>query len=315
MIVVEHSWVLFLLPTPLLMQLLFPVTQQEQSSALKIPFLHQLQKIVPRKQSIQSANWQQLVFQTLLWSLLVIAASNPLWFGKPIALDQKGRDLLLAVDVSGSMEIDDMQWKGKTTQRLDVVKSVAKDFIEARKNDRIGLILFGTQAYVQSPLTFDRQTVLNMLDDASVGLAGERTAIGDAIGLAIKRLQNSKQTKKVLILLTDGVNNAGHVGPIEAAEMAKKYGIHIYTIGLGANISSMINPFADLDEKTLREIAKETGGLYFRAHTTTELQKVYKEINKVEAVTSEKVFFRPQTVLYPYLLLMALALLLIGGKR
>jgi len=291
MITLEHGWVLFLLPLPFLIRLLFSPAQSYQNSALKVPFIERLQKIIPGKYSVRGNNWWNLFLLSALWGLLVFAASNPLWLGEPVALDQSGRDLLLAVDISGSMEINDMQWQGESAQRLDVVKAVAKDFIHARKGDRVGLILFGTQAYLQSPLTFDRHTVLNMLDDASVGLAGVRTAIGDAIGLAIKRLQHSQQEKKVLILLTDGASNAGRVRPIDAAEMAKKYGIHIYTVGLGANQPSMVNPFADLDEKTLREIAAKTDGLYFRANTTEDLKKVYKEINKEEPVASAKAFF------------------------
>jgi Ca-activated chloride channel family protein len=228
------------------------------------------------------------------------------WVGDPIDLPVSGRDLMLAVDISGSMQIEDIVQGGKQVSRLAAVKKVAGDFIERRVGDRIGLILFGSQAYVQTPLTFDRKTVQSLLQDSAIGLAGEQTAIGDAIGLAVKRLLENPQGSKVLVLLTDGASNAGEVQPIKAAELAAKQGLTIYTIGIGADemiVNSFfgaqrVNPSADLDEKTLSEIAKATGGKYFRARDGKQLEKIYALLDELQPVIQDKQTFRPQRALF-----------------
>jgi len=213
----------------------------------------------------------RLVLLWLIWLALVGATARPQWTGDPVALPTTGRDLMLAVDISGSMGTEDMELGNQLVDRLTVVKNVVSDFVEQRQGDRVGLILFGTNAYLQAPLTFDLVSVDRLLTEAPVGIAGGKTAIGDAIGLAVKRLRQRPAGDRVLILLTDGANNVGEVEPAKAAELAGAEGITIYTIGVGAESvrmrglfgalsSTLINPSAELDEPTLQAIAGATGG-------------------------------------------------------
>ncbi len=244
----------------------------------------------------------------LIWLLLLTAAARPQWLGEPTELPETGRNLMLAADLSGSMETPDLDIDGEQATRLDAVKSVAGAFIERRKGDRIGLILFGSQAYLQAPLTFDRTTVHRLLNQAMIGIAGRETAIGDAIGLAIKRLRQAPEGMAVLILLTDGANTAGRVPPRQAAELAAQAGLKIYTIGIGAEKmrvrglfgSRIVNPSADLDEETLGYIADTTGGKYFRARDLEALQGVYQQIDALEPVAGGSRLVRPITSLYPW---------------
>ena len=246
----------------------------------------------------------------IAWVLFVIAMMRPQWLGDAVELPVSGRDLMMAVDLSGSMQVQDFKIKGDTVNRLEATKYVASQFIEQRVGDRLGLILFGRQAYLQTPLTFDRKTVKTLLLESAIGLAGKETAIGDAIGLAIKRLMKNNKEKKVqshvLILLTDGANTAGEVEPIKAAELAATNGLKIYTIGIGADEmirqsffgTQRINPSADLDEETLTAIAKKTGGRYFRARDVDELQQIYTLLNKLEPTEKDSQHFRPISALY-----------------
>ena len=223
---------------------------------------------------------------------------------------------MLAVDLSGSMKEKDLQLSGNPTNRLNVVKNILQDFITRRDGDRVGLILFGEQAYLQTPLTFDRKTVQQMLLESEIGLAGERTAIGNAIGLGVKRLKGLEESERVLILLTDGTNTAGDISPEQAARLAEQAGVRIYTIGVGANEmlvqtffgTRRVNPSRDLDEKLLRTIASLTGGQYFRARSTEELAKIYQLLDELEPVERDADVFRPLKPLYPWLLAAALLL-------
>jgi len=227
-----------------------------------------------------------------------------------------GRDLLLAVDSSGSMAAEDCILDGRPANRLQVVKAAASTFIEQRKGDRLGLILFGSQAYQQTPLTFDRDTVATLLNEAVVRLAGKETAIGDAIGLALKRLRAADTKDRVLILLTDGANTTGEVAPRQAAELAAKEGLRIYTIGLGAKPMRqetffgprIINPSADLDEGTLKDIAEITGGRYFRATDTASLESIYQELDRLEPAARDTEYFRSHQSLFIWPLGLALAI-------
>lgn len=270
-----------------------------------------------------------LVALWLAWLCLVTAAARPQWTGEPVQLPTTGRDLMLAVDISGSMSQEDMELAGQNVNRLLVVKRVVNQFVEQRQGDRVGLILFGTQAYLQAPLTFDLTTVNRLLEEAPVGIAGGKTAIGDAIGLAVKRLRLRPENERVLILLTDGANNVGEVAPIKAAELAANNVIKIYTIGVGAESmrvpglfgsfgARVVNPSADLDEETLTEIARLTGGQFYRARDTQELARIYDAIDELEPVEQEAETFRPIAVLFHWplgaaLLLLVLALLLQFG--
>jgi Ca-activated chloride channel family protein len=220
-----------------------------------------------------------------------------------------GRNLMLAVDLSGSMDQKDFELGARRVDRLTATKAVASDFISRREGDRIGLILFGERAYLQVPLTLDRETVKVLLLEAFIGLAGEKTAIGDAITLAVKRIHDLDEDpgEQVLVLLTDGANTAGEVQPLKAAELARQVGLRIYTIGIGAEqleVSSLIggrrniNPSADLDEETLTAIADMTGGRYFRARDTAGLQDIYRLVDELEPVEEPEAGFRPVKSLF-----------------
>ena len=257
------------------------------------------------------------ILLVLAWILLVLATTRPQWVGEQLELPVSGRDLMLAVDLSGSMEVDDFEINGRNVDRLTATKFVARDFIERRKGDRLGLILFGRKAYLQTPLTFDRHTVNTLLMESAIGLAGRETAIGDAMGLAIKRLKDNQQDSRVLILLTDGANTAGEIEPIKAAELAQRYGLKIYTIGIGSDklvrrglFGRQFNPSRDLDEKTLTAIAEATGGQYFRARDTEELNEIYSRLDELEPVEVDSQTFRPVRALFMWPLAIAL---LIGG--
>ncbi|MDH3997639.1 MAG: VWA domain-containing protein [Desulfuromonadales bacterium] len=307
-------WAFALLPLPYLLFKLLPPALAAEEAALWVPSLkpysgHQHQR------SHRRWPWWLLLPTLLCWLLLVAATAQPQWFGEPIELPVAGRDLVLAVDLSGSMKTADFVLEGEAVDRLTALKSVAVEFIRRRQGDRLGLILFADQAYVQTPLTFDRKTLERLLKEAALGLAGEKTAIGDAIGLAVKRLKNDRTQERILILLTDGANTAGQVSPLKAAELAAAEGLKIYTIGLGADemirrsffFERKVNPSADLDEESLRTIAEQTGGRYFRARDTEELEQIYALLDELEPVEKEQETFRPVTSLYYWPLALALA--------
>ena len=249
-----------------------------------------------------------LLLLSLCWILTLIALARPTYMGEPIALPSNGRDILLAVDISGSMEREDMLIQGRTVNRLLAVKAVVGDFVVQRKGDRLGLVLFGEKAYLQTPLTFDRETMQELLMEAQIGFAGNGTAIGDAIGISVKRLQERPADHRVLILLTDGSNNAGALQPSEAADLARRANVKIYTIGIGAERQeqrglfgrSVINPSSDLDEQTLKNIAQTTGGSYFRARNPQELADIYNQLNEMEPIEQNAETIRPIATLYQW---------------
>ncbi len=314
MIHFEWPWLACALPLPFLVRWLLPARTAVEQAALKVPFLDDFSGVEARKVSPQS-QWP-LHLALFAWVMLVLACTRPQWLGDPIEQAVSGRDLMMAADLSGSMEVQDFIINKRPVDRLTAVKWVAGDFINRRVGDRIGLILFGTQAYLQAPLTFDRQTVMTLLNEAAIGLAGDNTAIGDAIGLAIKRLKNQPADSRVLILLTDGANTAGEVAPLKAAELAAANHLKIYTIGIGADEmivrsffgNRKVNPSQDLDENTMVKIAETTGGRYFRARNTEELNNIYMLLDKLEPVEKDKQFFRPRTDLYYWPLALALIL-------
>ncbi|MCX8515013.1 MAG: VWA domain-containing protein [Burkholderiales bacterium] len=317
MIQIAYPWILIVFFLPFLLRY-FLTRATTNNAALKVPFISDLINIFNhnRLDAGQKILSKLKYFIFLIWLLIVISASGIQWLGKPVLIPQLGRDLMLAVDLSGSMRTPDMIIDGKSYTRIAVVKDVGSKFINQRSGDRVGLILFGSKPYLQTPLTFDRQTVKEMLNDATIGLAGEQTAIGDAIALAVKQLISYPSTSKALILLTDGGNNTGVFDPIDAAKLAQKEHIKIYTIGLGAKqltIQTMfgpqvINPSSDLDIDSLRQIAQITGGQFFRAEDGNELQNIYTKINSLEPVKSDSATVRPKTLLYPWTLSLALLL-------
>jgi Ca-activated chloride channel family protein len=298
-------WAFYLLPLPLLMFWILPRVKQ-QEAALKVPDLSLWQASNSSSAIHTPKTWTKFILPSLLWLSLLTAFARPHILGEVVELPTSGRDLILAVDLSGSMDIEDMQWQGRPVNRLFTVKKVLNDFIEQRKGDRLGLVLFGSQAYLQAPLTFDWQTVQTLMNEAQIGLAGKKTAIGDAIGLTIKRLQSNPEQSRVVILLTDGANTAGEVEPLKAAELAKQSKVKIYTIGLGADameVSSFfgtrqVNPSRDLDENTLRTMAERTGGHYFRARDSKELEQIYAMIDQLEPTEKDPEIFRPQINIY-----------------
>lgn len=310
-------WMLIALPLPILIWLLLPRAALQRPAALKVPFFNDLLGIID-DHILHAAKHAKIVLLFLIWCCLVFALAGPRWVGEPMPLTREGYNIMLALDISGSMELSDMSLDGHPASRLAVVKRAAEQFVHDRVGDKIGLILFGSQAYLQTPLTYDRHSVLLRLDDATVGLAGKTTSIGDALGLAIKRLQATPAKGRVVILLTDGVNNSGVLEPLKAAELARADGIKIYTIGLGAEIDPRamgglffnMNVTADLDEETLEEVAKMTGGHYFRATNMKSLEQIYKSINQMETIKQDEVTIRPQHDYYPWPLSIALLLFL-----
>ncbi len=305
---VYWPWVFALLPLPLLIRWL-PRVKQASITTIEAPFLAGLftGKQNHNHQRASVLNW-------LPWLLLLLAVSRPQFIGEPIALPIEGRDLMLAIDISGSMEQKDMQINGAAVDRLTAVKKVAGEFIDRRVGDRIGLILFGENAYLQAPLTFDRETVKTLLYEAAIGLAGKSTAIGDSIGLAVKKARETEESNRILIVLTDGQNTAGAIEPLKAAELARAEDLKIYTIGVGADelvVNSFfgqrrINPSSDLDEASLKRIAAITEGDYFRARDTQELEQIYQLLDELEPLAEEEQFYRPTDELYFWPLLGAL---------
>ena len=288
--------------------------------ALRAPMLTAAASV--EQVSLKATTWRNrllLILLSLCWLSALLAIARPVYIGEPVALPTEGRDILIAVDISGSMEREDMVIRGQTVNRLMAVKSVVGDFVIKRTGDRLGLVLFGEKAYLQTPLTFDRETMESLLLEAQIGFAGNGTAIGDAIGLSVKRLQDRPQDHRILILMTDGSNNTGALNPEEAADLARRAKVKIYTIGIGAERQeqrglfgrTMVNPSADLDEKTLTTIAQATGGEYFRARDPQELASIYEKLNQLEPIEQDAETIRPIVSLFHWPLGLAFCLSLI----
>ena len=311
-------WLLLLAPLPWLLRKLLPASPSSDVQALRVPWFG---AVAGKQAGWMRRHWLALS-AALIWLLLVLSAARPQWIGEIESVPVTGRDLLLAVDISGSMDTQDMILNKTAVNRLKVVKKVAGEFIQRRHGDRVGLILFGSRAYLQTPLTFDTESTATLLDESEIGLAGRETAIGDAIGLAVKRLRDDAAADRVLVLLTDGANTSGEVQPLQAAEFAARDGLTVYTVGVGADEmmvkdffgSRVVNPSADLDEDTLRTIAERTGGRYFRARDAVSLEKIYEILDELEPVESDveiirpidELFFWPLGVAYVLALLAAL---------
>ena len=313
-----------LLIVPYLIRRLLPAVKGLHGDALRVPFLNDIKKI-----SIQSGEiWQvggkdkgisvPLLLLYLVWILLVTALARPQWVGEPVRVKNFSRDILLVTDISQSMLEDDFSYRGRRLNRLNAVKAVVSDFIDKRPDDRIGLILFGSRAYLQAPITYDKKSVTDILQQTDAGMAGNSTAIGDALGLALKTLRETgNPDEKIIILLTDGENNDGSLSLAQAIGLAKKENIKVYTIGVGAGDNFMaafigLNPAGSgLDEKGLRELAAETKGRYFRATDLNSLAQVYEAINKLEPAENDSRFVRESREYY-YIPLLAAVLLAAG---
>lgn len=313
-------WMLLALPLPWLVRRWSTPDPVDRDAALRVPDLEEFAGLSGAG-GTESGSMGRLLLLWGIWALVVVAAARPQYVGEATALPATGRDLLLAVDLSGSMEEQDFQLNGEWVDRLTATKAVARDFIDRRVGDRIGLILFGRETYLQAPLTFDRTTVQTLLDEAVIGLAGKETAIGDAIGLGIKTLTDAgiDENRRVFIMLTDGANTAGAVDPLKAADLARERSMVIYAIGIGADalmVRSLfgvrqINPSADLDEETLTTIAAGTGGRYFRARNTEEFEQIYALLDELEPAASDEAGFRPVNEHFYWPLAAALALSLV----
>ncbi|MEH6578919.1 MAG: VWA domain-containing protein [Amphritea sp.] len=316
-------WLLLLAPLPWLVRRFAPPANISAQSGLQVPFINALEKAVgeSREPLRNNSLWLNLLV-SLAWLSLLLSAANPQWLGEPVPQQLKGRDMVLAVDLSESMLERDFVLGDQLINRLAATKAVASDFIERRQGDRIGLILFAEQAYVQAPLTHDRQTVKQLLAEAQIGLAGKSTAIGDAIGLAVKRFKELGNEQRVLLLITDGTNTAGAIEPKKATELAVAEGLKVYTIGIGRDrsqrglLGSLLGGGSpELDEATLTYIAEQTGGRYFRARDLDQLAEIYQLLDELEPVEQDADFFRPVESLYQWpllagLLMLALAVLL-----
>lgn len=311
MIHFEWPWLLAALPLPLLIYFL-PAKNRQASAALHMPQLIQGSKST---QVInQNTNKAPRYILSIIWILLIVSATRPQWLGEAIDIPTQGREMMIAVDLSGSMQVEDMALNGDTVNRLDMLKVLLGDFIERRTGDRLGLILFGDDAYMQTPMTFDRKTVQQMLDETVLGLVGKKTAIGDAIALAVKRFDAKKESNRVLLLLTDGQNTAGKISPEQALELAVAKNITIYTIGIGADVmlqrslfgTRKVNPSSELDEKSLQNIATKTGGKYFRARNSEGMAEIYQLLDQLEPVEQEQQQMRPLSALFYWPLSVAL---------
>ena len=308
-------WALLFLPLPLLARLVLPAVESAEL-ALEVPLLNQ-QKL-RTKMTASSSNRLAQICLSLFWVCLVAAACRPLWLGEPVSRSVSGRDLMLAVDISGSMQEADMRIYGLAASRLDVLKTVVGEFIDGREGDRLGLILFGTNAYSYVPLTFDLPTLKKLLQDVSAGLAGRYTAIGDAIGLAVKSMRQQASAHRVLILVTDGSNTAGINDPMIAAVIAREEGLIIHTIGVGTDEQSLSREYGvqsipagtALNERLLRSIAATTGGQYFRATNSQSLEQIYTTLDKLELIEREFQSYRPRTELFYLPLLLGVSIML-----
>ena len=295
-----------------------PLPPKNGEQALRVPFFKVFQNQSTAR--IYSRSGFAVFLFILGWFCLIISSMRPVTYEDVVDLPVNGRQLMLVLDVSGSMEQRDFVWNNRQTTRLNAVQNMAFDFIKNRTGDAVGLTIFGTEAYLYAPLTLDTKTVAQMLKEIGVGIAGDRTAIGDALLVALKQMKDIPSDKKVIILLSDGSANAGIIHPEEAIEMAKQMGVKIYTIGMGSDgkivndffFPRQINLSADLDEALLKKIASDTGGNYFRVKKSEDLRKVYDELNKVEPTQMDGQMIRPQKELFWIPLLCAMILFFVG---
>jgi Ca-activated chloride channel family protein len=305
---------LLILPLPIVIIKFFQKSNvKNQIIGLNLPFIKQLESVINKNQIIVKQTWAKFLL-LYLWILTTVAISGPRWVGEPIVEQQLAHQLMLVLDLSPSMGIVDRTIGNRPVNRLTLVKQTALDFLEKRTQDRIGLILFGSKAFLQTPLTYDHQHLAERLQQASVGLLGQSTAIGDALGLAIKHMGN-KKGDKIIVLLTDGANNAGVMPPTKAAELANDHNIKLYIIGLDQAPAAQgfggffaMQAGSDLDEETLKSMANIAHGQYFRSTDLKSLALAYQEIDKLAAVKTDAPILRPQIFYYHWIL----ALLIVG---
>lgn len=297
----DFLWALVLLPLPLLVYWLTPEFR-DTGKVVRAPIFERVIALTgqePKSGAVSLLKgWVQKIGVTLMWCLVVVALAKPVWVGEPITRDISARDMLLVVDLSGSMaEKDFTDTSGETITRLAAVKLVLKEFIAGRTGDRLGLAVFGDAAFPQAPFTTDHQTVLTLLDEVETGMAGQKTMIGDAIGLAIKLFEPVTTENKVVILLTDGNDTGSKMPVLQAADIAADQGITIHTIAMGNPENVGENP---LDTATLEAISQTTGGGSFLALDSAQLQEVYAELDRLEPEILQTLSYRPKRQLFPY---------------
>ncbi len=304
-----YPWVFWFLLLPLIMLVLPPL--KFRTEALTVPFFRDILELKNEKPSkgVQIAKIGPLptVLKYIIWIVLIIAAASPQLVGEPEKQIKTARNFLINVDISLSMETRDWQNnQGQQTSRWEAVKEVMDEFIERRQGDRMGLILFGSQAYLQTPFTDDLGVVQALLESSEVGMAGAKTAIGNSIGKSVELFEQDSIQKKVMVLVTDGADSGSELNPIQAARLAAVDNITIYTIGIGTT-----RPQAyELDEYTLKEIANASGGQYFRASDRARLEEVYAELDQLEPIEYENQDFIPKRLLFYYPLIIAISLVL-----
>ncbi|MBN1870560.1 MAG: VWA domain-containing protein [Candidatus Omnitrophica bacterium] len=313
----KSPWIILLVPFVLALIIFLKRRQQATS------FRFSSTEIVSALKPSWKIRFHQVpyILRLLTIALFFIALAGPRSVLDETIHEIEGIDIVLAIDASGSMAAEDFVMNGKRYNRLHIVKDVVKEFIDARKNDRLGLVAFARVAYTISPLTTDHSWLLANLERVELGIIEDGTAVGSAIVSSVARLENSEAKSKVVVLLTDGVNNSGKMGPVEAARVAEAFGIKIYTIGAGTK--GMVpypvmdpwgrkvyqNVIIEIDEKTLREVADITGGKYFRATDTESLREIYKEIDALEKIKIEEYGYKEYKELFGYFLMAGLVAL------
>lgn len=291
---------LWLFILPVFIYFILPAVRRMYGDSLKVPFVEDITEIKSNSKHIKLADYTspkvsllKMLLLIVVWCLLVVALCRPQWVGEPRRVKNEGRDILLVVDISKSMLERDFAYQGKYYDRLTTVKSVVQEFIDKRTEDRIGLVLFGTRAYMQVPLTYDKQSIKDVLSVTEAGMAGNSTSIGDAVGVALKNLPHDDINNKIIILLTDGENNDGSLSMLQAMDLAQQENVKVYTIGVGSDETALFGGFitmqrdSGLDEESLKKLAAVTDGFYFRAKDVSSLQKIYRRIDELEPQTSE----------------------------
>ncbi len=323
MLELAYPFALLALPLPLLVWWLLP-PQRERVSALRVPFFAQISAaagiearagaVVMRRRALQ------MLVAILVWILLLVGLAKPEWVGEPIVRTEAARDIMLALDLSASMDYPDFPAAdGKDVSRFTAVQRVVDAFVAERENDRVGLIVFGSKAYLQLPFTRDLDTASALVSLMEVGMAGPQTALGDSIGLSIRSFETSDVDDRLLILLTDGNDTASKMTPVNAAEIAKLNGVEIYTIGIGDSDATGEDR---VDFAVLADIAARTGGQFFNAEDESALQQVYARIDETAVADVRTQSWRPRTSLVHWpagsaalLIILAYVGLLLGARR
>ncbi|MCR8931186.1 MULTISPECIES: vWA domain-containing protein [unclassified Pseudomonas] len=304
----DYPWLLLLMPLPWLAYRYLPA-YNEARSAVRVPFFAAMSRAAGEAPGVVGSrrNHWQLLLNLLVWALILLAAARPVFVEKPLERQQPVRDLMLAIDLSQSMETEDFtNANGEKINRLAAVKDVVQGFIDKRKDDRLGLIVFGSGAYPQAPLTLDHASLSLLLADTGIGMAGPNTAIGDAIGLSLKLLDQAHEQEKVLILLTDGNDTSSAITPDHAAQMAASKGVIIHTIGIGDPSAS---GEAKVNLPALEQIAQSTGGQFFRAEDRNALNQVYDTLDRLTPHQVKTLSHQPQRELFYWPLAAALLIL------